>query len=101
MEEAIGNATGLESWQTSGKKRQVEGDAETKQAQAEGYVEGTKDRVVGAVENMAGSVTGDTSQEVSGGCLVSRTRLPLLTTDMRSGNVRNEKGKVQQEANKP
>ena len=82
MEETIGNTTGLESWQTSGKKRQAEGEVETKQAQAEGYVEGTKDRVVGAVEGMAGSVMGDSSQEVSGGCLVSNTRLALLTTSM-------------------
>ena len=68
MEETIGNVTGLESFQTSGKKRQAEGDVEFKQAQAQGYVEGTKDRVVGTVQNMTGSLTGDTSQEISGRC---------------------------------
>ena len=67
-EETIGNVTGLESFQTSGKKRQAEGDVECKQAQAQGYVEGTKDRVVGTVENLKGSLTGDTSQEISGMC---------------------------------
>ena len=67
-EEAVGNLTGLESWQTSGKKRQAEGNVEHKQAQAQGYVEGTKDRIVGTVENMKGSLTGDTSQEISGAC---------------------------------
>ena len=66
MEETIGNVTGLESFQTSGKKRQAEGDVEHKQAQAQGYVEGAKDRVVGTVESMKGSLTGDTSEEVSG-----------------------------------
>ena len=101
MEETIGNVTGLESWQASGKKRQAEGEVETKQAQAEGYVEGTKDRVVGAVEGMAGSVMGDTTQEVSGWCFVSSTRLPLLTTLVPPGDTRKEKGKIQQEANKP
>ena len=67
VEETIGNVTGLESFQTSGKKRQAEGDVEHKQAQAQGYVEGTMDRVTGTVENIKGSLTGDTSQEVSGG----------------------------------
>ncbi|KAF9645455.1 hypothetical protein BDM02DRAFT_3120219 [Thelephora ganbajun] len=82
VEEAIGNLTGLESLQTSGKKRQAEGDVEYKQAQAQGYVEGTTDRVSGTIENVKGSLTGDTSQEIS-------------------GDVRKEKGKVQQDANKP
>jgi uncharacterized protein YjbJ (UPF0337 family) len=67
MEETIGNLTGLDSWKTSGKKNQAEGDVEHKQSQAQGYTEGTKDRVVGAAENMAGSLTGDSSQEISGG----------------------------------
>ena len=101
MEQAVGETTGLQSWETSGKKREAEGETETKQAQAQGYVEATKDRIVGAVDNMVGSVTGNTSKEVSGGCLSFRTRLPLLTIDARSGEARNEKGKVQQEVNKP
>jgi len=101
MEQAIGETTGLDSWQTSGQKREAEGEVETNQAKAQGYVEATKDRVVGAVQNMVGSATGDTSQEVSGGYLVPHTHLPLLTIDVRLGEARNEKGKVQQEANKP
>jgi uncharacterized protein YjbJ (UPF0337 family) len=101
-EEAVGNVTGLESLQTSGKERQVEGQVEDKQARAQGYTDGTVDRVTGAFENAAGSLTGDTSQEVSGACLVSHPHFILPTTDPRlTGNVRNEKGKVQQEANKP
>ena len=66
MEETIGDTTGLESWQTSGKKRQAEGDVEHGQAKAQGYVEGTKDRIAGTVEDLTGSLKGDTSQEVSG-----------------------------------
>ena len=68
VEETAGKTTGLESLETSGKQRQAEGDAEFKQAQAQGYAEGTKDRVVGTFEDMKGSLTGDSSQEVSGGC---------------------------------
>jgi uncharacterized protein YjbJ (UPF0337 family) len=68
LEEGIGSMTGLESLQTSGKKRQAEGDVESKQAQAQGYVEGTMDRVTGTVEDVKGSLTGDTSQEISGRC---------------------------------
>lgn len=101
VEEAVGNVTGLESLQTSGKKRQAEGDVEHKHAQAQGYAEGTMDRVVGTVENMKGSLIGDTSQEVSGGCS-SFPYLPESADNpcLWSGGVRKEKGKVQQEANK-
>ena len=67
MEEGIGKAAGLESLETSGKKRQAEGDVEFKQAQAQGYVKGTTDYVAGTVEDVKGSFTGDSSQEVSGG----------------------------------
>lgn len=68
-EEAIGDLTGLQSWKTSGQQRQAEGNVEHKQAQAEGYVEGTKDRALGTFEKAKGIVTGDSSQEVSGGFL--------------------------------
>ena len=67
VEETVGNVTGLESLQTSGKKRQAEGDVELKQAHAQGYVKGTMDRVGGTVEDMKGPLTGDGSQEISGG----------------------------------
>ena len=69
LEKAIGDTTGLESLQTSGQKRQAEGDAEFKQAQAQGYVEGTAERVAGTFEDVKGSLTGDSSQEISGECL--------------------------------
>ena len=100
IEGGVGDVTGLESWQTSGKKRQAEGEVEHKQAQAQGYVEGTKDCVTGTFDKVAGSFTGNTSQEISGGCLVSRILSTQQSTDVRLGDVRKEKGKVQQEANK-
>ena len=66
VEETIGDLTGLESWKTSGQKRQAEGNVEYKQAQTQGYVEGTKERVQGTFDKLTGSVTGDSTQEVSG-----------------------------------
>lgn len=66
VEETIGNLTGLDSFKTSGQQRQAEGNVEHKQAQAQGYVEGTKDRAVGTYEKVKGSLTGDTSQELTG-----------------------------------
>jgi len=101
MEETVGNMAGLESFQTSGKERQAEGDVELKQAQAQGYVEGTVDRVGGAVEDMKGSLTGDSSQEVSGWCFGFLYLLAAADDlDPCSGKVHKEKGKVQQDANK-
>ncbi|KAL0568155.1 hypothetical protein V5O48_013837 [Marasmius crinis-equi] len=80
--EAIGNATGLESWQQSGKEEHAQGEAEYKAAQAKGYAEGVSDRVGGYKDSVVGAVTGDKSQQAQ-------------------GNVQQEKGKVQTEANKP
>ncbi|KAF9465804.1 hypothetical protein BDZ94DRAFT_1188889 [Collybia nuda] len=80
--ETIGNLTGSSSWQNSGKKEHAEGEAEYKAAQAEGYAEGTTDRVVGYKDSVVGAITGDKSQQTS-------------------GDVQKEKGKVQQDLNKP
>ena len=100
LEEMAGNMTGLESLQTSGKKRQAEGDVEFKQAQAQGYVEGTIDRIGGAVEDIKGSFTGDSSQEVSGWCFCFLYLFAAADNfGPCSGKVREEKGKVQQAAN--
>ena len=64
--EAIGDATGAESWQTSGKEEHTKGEAEIKAAQAKGYAEGVSDRVQGKYDSVMGAVTGDKSQQVSG-----------------------------------
>ena len=64
--EAIGNVTGLESWQTSGRDEHAQGEAEYKAAQAKGYAEGTMDRLGGKKDAVVGAITGDRQQEVSG-----------------------------------
>ena len=43
-----------------------QGEMEYKAAQAEGYVEGTGDRVKGTKDKVMGKLTGDEAQEVSG-----------------------------------
>ncbi|KZT11489.1 uncharacterized protein LAESUDRAFT_692399 [Laetiporus sulphureus 93-53] len=79
--EAIGNITGAETWQESGKEEHAKGEAEYKAAQAEGYAEGTLDRVGGKKDAVLGAVTGDRSKEIS-------------------GNLRQDKGQAQQNINK-
>ncbi|KAI0696366.1 hypothetical protein C8T65DRAFT_832806 [Cerioporus squamosus] len=79
--ETVGNLTGLQSWQQSGKQEHAEGEAEYNAAQAKGYVEGAKDRVGGRKDAVVGAVTGDRQQETS-------------------GNVRRDKGEWQQNVNR-
>lgn len=66
VEETIGDITGVQSLKTSGQERRGQGDAQYKEAQAQGYTEGTKDRAFGKKDQLAGAVTGDTSQETAG-----------------------------------
>ncbi|GJE89006.1 CsbD family protein [Phanerochaete sordida] len=80
--EMIGNATGLESWQTSGRDEHAQGEAEYKAAQAKGYAEGAVDRLGGKKDAVVGAVTGDRQQEIS-------------------GNIRHDKGQAQQNVNDP
>ncbi|KIP06669.1 hypothetical protein PHLGIDRAFT_35852 [Phlebiopsis gigantea 11061_1 CR5-6] len=80
--EAIGNLTGLESWQTSGREEHAQGEAEYKAAQAQGYAEGTVDRLGGKKDAVVGALTGDRTQETS-------------------GNIRHDKGEAQQNINDP
>jgi len=58
--------TNSESWQTSGKQEHAQGEAEYKAAQAEGYVEGTKDRALGYKDSVVGALVGDSAQQTSG-----------------------------------
>ncbi|KAF4564807.1 hypothetical protein EYR36_002747 [Pleurotus pulmonarius] len=64
--EGIGNLTGAESWQRSGKEEHAAGEAEYNAARAKGYVEGAEDRVAGKKDAVVGAVTGDSTQQAQG-----------------------------------
>ena len=64
--EAIGNVTGAQSWQQSGKEEHAKAEAEYKAAQAKGYTEGTMDRIGGKKDAVMGAISGDRQQELSG-----------------------------------
>ncbi|KAG5641540.1 hypothetical protein DXG03_004799 [Asterophora parasitica] len=79
--EGVGNVTGAPSWQQSGKEEHAAGETEYKGAQTKGYAEGAMDRVGGKKDSIVGAVTGDTTQQTQ-------------------GNVRRDKGEIQQNINK-
>lgn len=64
--ETIGDLTGAQSWAQSGQQEHAAGEAEYDAAQAQGYVQGTKDRVGGRKDAVLGAVTGDRQQEATG-----------------------------------
>ena len=64
--ETVGNLTGAETWQTSGREERLQGDAEYDAARAKGYVEGAGDRIAGKKDNIIGAVTGDRDKQYSG-----------------------------------
>ena len=81
--EMIGNLTGAESWQTSGKQEHAQGEGEYKAAQAKGYAEGTMDRIGGKKDAVVGAISGDRQQEASGEYLRSRSSVRILTIPSR------------------
>ncbi|KXN83082.1 hypothetical protein AN958_01833 [Leucoagaricus sp. SymC.cos] len=76
----LGNLTGSTNLQQSGKEQHAKGEAEYKQAQTQGYAQGTKDRVGGLKDSMVGAVKGDESKQAE-------------------GNLRRDKGETQQDIN--
>ncbi|KAL5501923.1 hypothetical protein ACEPAH_9184 [Sanghuangporus vaninii] len=78
--EAIGNATGAQTWTDSGKKEHAEGEAEQQAAQVRDYAEGASDRVEGKYNAVKGALFDDKGQQVS-------------------GNVQHDAGKAKQQTN--
>ncbi|PSR73022.1 hypothetical protein PHLCEN_2v11126 [Hermanssonia centrifuga] len=64
--ETIGNLTGAQTWQTSGRDEHAQGEAEYNAAQAKGYAEGTIDRLGGKKDAVVGALSGDRQQETAG-----------------------------------
>lgn len=58
--------TGSQSWQRAGAEEHAQGEREYNAAQAQGYAEGTKDRVGGRKDAVFGAITSDREQEARG-----------------------------------
>ncbi|KIO15945.1 hypothetical protein M407DRAFT_86612 [Tulasnella calospora MUT 4182] len=81
VKETVGNIFGARDMAQRGREQHAAGEGEIKAAKAQGYVEGTSDRVVGKKDSVVGAVTGDKTQQTA-------------------GNARQEKGERKQEWNK-
>ena len=100
--ETVGNLPGSQDWAQSGKQEHAQGEAEYNAAQAKGYVEGTKDRIGGRKDAVVGAVTGDRQQEAQGACRGSvwHPRGIYSRQVCDAGNVRRDKGEMQQDFNR-
>ena len=75
MKETLGNTFGSANLQQEGAAEHRAGQAEYDAARAQGYAEGTGDRVTGKKDQVVGAVTGDRSQEAAGGSISSSRRV--------------------------
>lgn len=96
--EAFGNTTGLNSWTDSGKQQHADGEAEITAAKAQGYVEGTADRLEGKKDAVVGAFSGDKTQQASGKQFHSNASNDM-SSSLFTGNVQHDKGVYQQQAN--
>ncbi|KAK0192580.1 hypothetical protein F5146DRAFT_999752 [Armillaria mellea] len=81
--ETIGNLTGAQSWQQSGKEEHAAGEAEYNAAQAKNWAEGAVDRVEGKKDFSCRRCVWRQGPTNSG----------------RLGNLKHDKGQAQQDAN--
>ncbi|KAJ2928243.1 hypothetical protein H1R20_g8858, partial [Candolleomyces eurysporus] len=81
VKESLGNVFGSTNLQQKGKTEHAAGETEYNAARAQGYAEGTGDRITGKKDQVVGAVTGDRSQEAS-------------------GNLRQDKGEAKQDINR-
>ena len=102
--EGIGNATGWTDWQTSGRDEHARGEAEYRAAQAQGYAEGARDRLGGRKDAVVGVLAGDREREAAGEYRAWSGFVMGRSADegcFGLGNVRRDKGQVQQDVNRP
>ncbi|TRM69074.1 hypothetical protein BD626DRAFT_5043 [Schizophyllum amplum] len=66
LKKTIGKMFGLGGTADRGRMEHAEGKGEYNAARAQGYVEGTADRVTGKKDSVVGAVTGDHSQQHAG-----------------------------------
>ena len=100
MVETIGNMTGATSWQQSGKEEHAAGEGEYKAAQAKGYAEGAMDRIGGKKDSIVGAVTGDKAQQADGQSASAYFSFFCAEWLLEIGNIRHDKGEVQQDVNR-
>jgi uncharacterized protein YjbJ (UPF0337 family) len=101
--EAVGKLTGSTSMQNSGREEHRAGEVEYNAAKAKEYVGGVSERVAGRKDAIVGAVTGDSTQQAEGmskynvhkRCIINRFALLIHYP----GNLREEKGRLQQQAN--
>ena len=103
--ETVGNLTGNQNLKQSGREEHAAGQREVEAAKAKNVAEGVTDRAVGKKDAVVGGLTGDRSQEIAGELLSLLFPLLFDMADRRAfarwfvGNVRHDKGEVQQKAN--
>lgn len=66
FKETVGNLTGMRGLARSGANERAAGKGQLQAAKGAGYMQGTKERVVGKTDQVMGAATGDYSREQAG-----------------------------------